>query len=79
LIFFFLVCRLFNDTFSIEAVALDSRMTDELERVQKMWSWPNRGSILAFALRDQVKPQKASVRIASVLAEIELRTYWIHM
>jgi hypothetical protein len=43
----------------------------ELGRMWKLWSWLNRGTVPAFAWRDWRKPRKASVKIASIPAEIQ--------
>lgn len=38
----------------------------------RKWLWPNQSTILAFGWSNWEKPQKTSVRIARVLAEIQI-------
>jgi hypothetical protein len=46
-------------------------MNNDLETIWKEASWPNQGTMLEFVWRDHGKPQKTSVRIASVPAKTQ--------
>jgi hypothetical protein len=54
----------------LRCVLLLGILNDELERLERKWSWGNRGSILAFSWMQWEKPRMALVKISGSRTEI---------